>query len=445
VRVRTYGFPGSFTRPPGTSTRDHPHEPTASKPVVPVNVQLTECSRIGLNLVVLERVLDWVKTRLDEVDAAPGCSRDPRPVGPKAFRCRVARPYTSVASLFAARVRVYGSPYADVQARSSGFSSSLRTFRGKPRDEPQPPIRRGTSKHRFPRLCLAYGCCDNGRVDNQLPLSSENPFGKPNRSPRKRAGGAVAGAGALAAKFGVYLKAGVLLLPKLKLLTTAGTALVSVAAYSLFWGWQFAAGFVVLLFIHEMGHVIQLRREGIKASTPMFIPFLGAAIFSRSLGDNALAEARVGLAGPVLGSIGAGIVAALGALLNSDLLLALAYVGFLINLFNLLPVLPLDGGRAMAAMAPWMWFVGFAALIPLALFLNGGLIIILIIVFGGREVWRRWQLRKSRSLEQAAYYRVAPRNRVLVGLVYVGLIVALAFGMEQTHVLFSAGHSFRSI
>ncbi|MGC2373777.1 MAG: hypothetical protein WA484_07875, partial [Solirubrobacteraceae bacterium] len=106
--------------------------------------------------------------------------------------------------------------------------------------------------------------------------AEEAPFGRPTRSPRKRIGSVLAGIAALAAKFAAYIKGGVLLLPKLKLLTTAGTALVSVAAYSLFWGWQFAAGFVVLLFVHEMGHVIQLRREGIKASTPMFIPFLGA-------------------------------------------------------------------------------------------------------------------------------------------------------------------------
>ena len=275
--------------------------------------------------------------------------------------------------------------------------------------------------------------------------ADEAPFGRPASSLRKRIGSALAAVVALIAKFAAYLKGAVLLLPKLKLLTTTGTALVSVAAYSLFWGWQFAAGFVALMFVHEMGHVIQLKREGIKASTPMFIPFLGAAIFSRSLGDNALAEARVGLAGPVLGSLGALAVAIVGALTGSDLLLALAYVGFLLNLFNLLPVLPLDGGRAMAAMAPWMWFVGFAALIPLALFLHGGFILLLILVFGGREVWRRWQLRKTRSLEQAAYYRVAPRHRLLVGAVYIGLIVALALGMEQTHVLISAGHSFRSI
>src|SRR5580693_2601971 len=151
------------------------------------------------------------------------------------------------------------------------------------------------------------------------PHAGEAPVGQPARSLRKRAGSALAGVAALAAKFAAYIKSGALLLGNLKFLTTGATALVSVAAYSLFWGWEFAAGFVALLFVHEMGHVIQLRREGIKASTPMFIPFLGAAIFSRSLGDNALAEARVGLAGPILGTLGAVAVAVVGKLTGSDL------------------------------------------------------------------------------------------------------------------------------
>ena len=100
-------------------------------------------------------------------------------------------------------------------------------------------------------------------------------------------------------------KALLLLLPKAKLLTTSGSMLVSVAAYALIWGWRFAIGFVVLLFIHEMGHVIALRREGVEASAPVFIPFVGALVWAKSLGGNALAEARVGLAGPILGTIGA--------------------------------------------------------------------------------------------------------------------------------------------
>src|SRR5271154_3780373 len=238
-------------------------------------------------------------------------------------------------------------------------------------------------------LGSAYGCCHNGAMESHevslqspAPLQSgpppvpaprpgENPFGEPPhrtapapvRNLRKRIGSVFAAIAAAIAKFFAAIKSLLLLLPKLKLLTTSGTALVSVAAYSLFWGWEFAAGFVLLLFLHEMGHVIALRREGIKASTPMFIPFLGAAIFAKSLGDNALAEARVGLAGPILGTLAAAAVAVAGEITGSSFLLALAYVGFLINLFNLLPVVPLDGGRAMAAMAPWMWFIGFGALV----------------------------------------------------------------------------------
>jgi Zn-dependent protease len=275
----------------------------------------------------------------------------------------------------------------------------------------------------------------------------ENPFGAPARktgpvhSLRKRIGSIIAAIVALGAKFWAAIKGVLLLLPKLKLLTTAGTALVSVAAYSLFWGWTFALGFVVLMFVHEMGHVIQLRREGVKASAPMFVPFLGAVVMAKSLGENALAEARVGLAGPVLGTVGAVTCLVIGEATNSDFFRALAYVGFFLNLFNLLPVVPLDGGRAMAAMAPWMWFLGLGALVAM-LFAFPNFILLLIVFFGVLETWRRWKERRTRSLEQAAYYRVSPRNRLLVAAVYVGLIALLAFGMYETHILSSGSHGF---
>jgi Zn-dependent protease len=275
--------------------------------------------------------------------------------------------------------------------------------------------------------------------------AEENPFGerqgRRGGNLRSRIASGLAAVGALFAKFFAAIKTGLLFLPKIKLLSTAGTALVSVAAYSLFWGWTFALGFVVLLFVHEMGHVLQLRREGIKASAPMFIPFMGAAIFSKTLGENALAEARVGLAGPILGTAGAAVCWGIGEATNSDLLRALAYVGFFLNLFNLLPVVPLDGGRAMAAMAPWMWFLGFGALVALALVFPNPIIFI-IVLFGGMETWRRWKERGTRSLEQAAYYRVSPRNRLLVASVYIGLIVLLVLGMSETHILSSGGHGF---
>jgi Zn-dependent protease len=234
------------------------------------------------------------------------------------------------------------------------------------------------------------------------------------------------------------VKSIILLLPKLKLLVTAGTMAVSIAAYATIWGASFALGFVVLLLVHEMGHVIALRREGIKASAPMFIPFLGAVISARSLGDNAAAEARVGLAGPLLGTLGSAVCLVIWHATGHDYWRALAFTGFFLNLFNLLPVVPLDGGRAMAAMAPWMWFVGLIAMAVLA-FVFPNPIIFIIVVLAAFETYRRWKLRGSRSLEQFAYYRVRPRDRWLVAGVYLVLVALLVVGMDATHLARSLG------
>jgi Zn-dependent protease len=207
--------------------------------------------------------------------------------------------------------------------------------------------------------------------------------------------------------------------------------LVSVAAYSLIWGWKFALGFVLLLLVHEMGHVIQLRREGIEASAPLFIPFMGAVVGAKSLGNDALAEARVGLAGPVLGSLGAAALVPVALATGDPFWKALAFTGFFLNLFNLLPVVPLDGGRAMAAMAPWMWFVGFGVLVVLA-FTFPNPIILIIVLLAGFELYRRWKSR--RQPEAQAYYAVAPKYRIAVAAVYLGLIALLVLGMDVTHV-----------
>ena len=228
-------------------------------------------------------------------------------------------------------------------------------------------------------------------------------------------------------------KALLLLLPKAKLLTTSASMVVSVAAYALIWGWRFAAGFVALLFIPEMGHYIQLRREGVKPSGMLFIPFLGAAVGTRSLGGSALAEARVGLAGPILGSLATAALLPIAAATDDDFWRALAFTGFFLNLFNLLPVVPLDGGRAMAAMAPWMWFVGFGVMV-LMLLVWPNPILLLIVLLGGFETYRRWKQRKDPVEGNAEYYRVKPIHRLLVAGVYVALVVALAIGMDLTHV-----------
>ncbi len=247
----------------------------------------------------------------------------------------------------------------------------------------------------------------------------------------RRALGLLAALALLLFKFAAKAKALLFLLPKLKLFTTSASMLVSIGAYTLIWGWKFAVGFVLLLLIHELGHVFQLRREGIPASAPMFIPFLGAVVAMKQLPKDAAAEARVGLAGPVLGTLGALIPLGLYALTGDELFKALAFVGFFLNLFNLLPVLPLDGGRAMAALSPWMWLVGYALLIA-ATILFPNPIMILILLFGGLETWRRWQQRKSPEARE--FHRVRPATRLAIAALYLGLAGALAVGMDATFV-----------
>jgi Zn-dependent protease len=238
-------------------------------------------------------------------------------------------------------------------------------------------------------------------------------------------------AGAFLLKFG---KAALLLLPKAKILTTSGTMLVSIGAYSLLWGWKFALGFVLLLFVHEMGHVIQLRREGIEASAPMFIPFLGAAVMAKSLGNDATAEARVGLAGPILGTLGCLALLPVAIATGADFWYALVFTGLFLNLFNLLPVVPLDGGRAMAALTPRMWFVGLVAMAALA-FVYPNPVILIILLLAGFETYKRWKARKAGGDEIAAYYRVKPAHRLAILGVYLGLIAVCVVGMGLTHVV----------
>jgi Zn-dependent protease len=244
---------------------------------------------------------------------------------------------------------------------------------------------------------------------------------------RKRLAGVLAALGAVLAK----AKALLLLLPKLKLLTTFGTMVVSIAAYSLVFGIPFAVGFVALLLLHETGHVIQLRREGVKASAPMFIPFLGAVISAKSMGKDAAAEARVGLAGPVLGTLASLVPLGLWLATGGEFWRALAYIGFFLNLFNLLPVVPLDCGRAMAALSPAIWLVGLAGLLALTVFYPSPLLF-LILILGGLESWRRWKLRGTP--QGRAYYAIPARTRAALGAAYLGLAALLAVGVAETFV-----------
>src|SRR5438128_5832327 len=180
----------------------------------------------------------------------------------------------------------------------------------------------------------------------------------------------VAAVGAFLAKFGVVLL-------KFKFLFSM---FVSLAFYVWLGGWWFGVGLVGLLFVHEMGHVLEARRQGLPVSVPVFIPFMGALITMKQMPHNAWREARLAIAGPLLGSLGALALYLLGVAYDSRQLKALAFLGFLINLFNLLPVIPLDGGRISAALHSAMWFVGFASLLALVFYRPNPILIIILLL-----------------------------------------------------------------
>jgi|GEM_PF-303314 len=236
--------------------------------------------------------------------------------------------------------------------------------------------------------------------------------------------GALAAIGAFLAKFGAILI-------KLKYVGLVLSMFVSVLAYTLFFGWSFAIGFVALIFVHEMGHVIVLRRQGVPASAPLFVPFLGAFVNMRQMPKNAYQEAVSGLAGPYFGTAASLAVSLWGHAVGSNFLLQLGAVGFLLNLFNLLPVLPLDGGRAAAALHPVLWLAGLLGLLAWEYF-NPSPVALIILVLGGFELYRRWTRRNSPAA--VAYHSLKARQRVAVALMYLLVVAVAVVGFQLTYV-----------
>jgi Zn-dependent protease len=229
------------------------------------------------------------------------------------------------------------------------------------------------------------------------------------------------------------------ILPALKflpvILKTGGTMLLSVGVYALIWGWWFALGFVLLIFVHECGHLLMAKKIGLKVSAPMFIPFMGAFIALKEAPPNAWVESRVGIAGPILGTLGAGICYVIFLVTDNPLFSALAHVGFLLNLFNLAPVGFLDGGRIVTALSPWLWIVGFIIMVLLAVtqFAAGhfNLILVYVLIF---SLPRLFSLFRQKSEAERRYFEVTPGQRWTMGTMYFGLIALLVVGMEMTYI-----------
>ena len=224
-----------------------------------------------------------------------------------------------------------------------------------------------------------------------------------------------------------------------KILLTGGSMLVSVVAYALIFGWRYAVGFVGLIFVHEMGHYLAARQRGLDVGLPTFIPFVGAWIELKDQPHDVETEAWVGFAGPLLGSL-----AALGCYFaaregGSTLLLALAYAGFFINLFNLIPISPLDGGRITAVLTPRVWLVGVPVLVAVFLWRPSPLLI-LVAVLAAPQVIRAWKYDPMDPANQA-YYTVSAETRLTYCVYYLGLLAFLAVMAHDTHEMLGAVRS----
>jgi Zn-dependent protease len=210
-------------------------------------------------------------------------------------------------------------------------------------------------------------------------------------------------------------------------LKTGISMIISICAYAYGWGWAFAVGFVLLIFVHECGHLLMARRFGLKVSAPLFIPFVGAAIAMKEMPRDAWTESWIALGGPLLGSVGALACVGLYALTHMPIFLALASVGFILNLFNLLPLGMLDGGRIIKAISPWLCIPGIA-LAVLFLCYHFSIIVFIILLLALPSAYRL-----IRGQHDRAYYVVTPRQRSIMTLLYGGLIAALIAGAYLTY------------
>ncbi|MHB8521562.1 MAG: site-2 protease family protein [Limisphaerales bacterium] len=258
------------------------------------------------------------------------------------------------------------------------------------------------------------------------PFPGEQSPRQPNKL--KQAFGPLAVLGVLLAKFKGLLFALLKFFPFV--LKTGGTMFLTIWVYAVAWGWRFAVGFVLLIFVHECGHLVAAKRVGLKVGAPVFIPFMGALIALKEAPRNAWIEAQVGIGGPLLGTVGAVVCFVFYQLTGHPIFLGLTYVGFLLNLFNLAPVGFLDGGRIVTALSPWLWLVGIV-IIGVLMVTHFNFLLFLIFIF---SLPRVFSLFRRKTDEERRYFEVTPAQRWFMAALYFGLVVFLVVGMRITQV-----------
>jgi len=221
---------------------------------------------------------------------------------------------------------------------------------------------------------------------------------------------------------------------------TGGTMLLSLVTYAFVFGWGYAAGFVLMLLVHEMGHYIAAKRRGLNVGAPTFIPFVGAWIQLKEQPMNVETEAYVAFAGPFLGTLGAFAVYFWAREVDSRLLLAVAYSGFFLNLLNLLPVSPLDGGRITAILSPRVWLLGAPIMLGLLLW-RPSPVLLLVALFAAPQVMKAWR-HDPNSPEARAYYNAPLDARIEYGVLYLGLTALLALMTYSVHGMLAGSRGF---
>lgn len=214
-----------------------------------------------------------------------------------------------------------------------------------------------------------------------------------------------------------------------KFLLTGGTMLLSIFTYAIVYGWWYAVGFVALLFMHEMGHFLAARQRGLDVGAPTFIPFVGAWIQLKDQPFDAETEAFIGIAGPMLGSAAAFVCYLIARDSGSSLLFALSYAGFVLNLFNLIPITPLDGGRIVSVISPRIWLLGIPMLIGVFVWNQSPLLLVIAIV----AIPQAWKVLQSRDVMESAYYRAAANVRYQYAFQYLALVAFLSVMAFEVH------------
>jgi Zn-dependent protease len=228
-----------------------------------------------------------------------------------------------------------------------------------------------------------------------------------------------------------------LLLLKSKALFSILSMLVTIWVYAQFYGWPFAVGFVLMLLIHEMGHYLAAKQRGLNVGLPAFIPFVGAMINLRETPHDAETEAYVAFAGPFLGTLAAFAAYYYGRQTGQELWLAVAYSGFVLNLFNLIPVSPLDGGRITQVISPRIWLFGLPMLVALFFYMPSPMLI-LIGAMALPNLRAAWNYNKD-DPRNAQYRNVSETIKVEYGILYLGLAAILALMSYHVHQGLSLG------